>query len=219
MRIHLKLSKNTKLVPYSHQHKLVGAIHKWLGKNDLHGKISLYSFSRLQGGSSNKKGLDFKNGANWFVSFYNDDFLKDIVFGLMKDKPEIFNGMQVETVTIQETPDFTNTTYFKIASPILIKRNDGGFIKHFLYTDKEAPELLTETLRSKMQQVGLTDDSLKIEFDTNYSKASAKLIDYKGIKNKTSWCPVIIHGKPETKAFAWNVGVGSSTGVGFGALI
>ena len=63
---------------------------------------------------------------------------------------------------------------------------------------------MAETLQNKMEKVGLTDDALKIEFDLSYSKASTKLVHYNGIDNKTSWCPVIIEGKPETKAFAWN---------------
>jgi CRISPR/Cas system endoribonuclease Cas6 (RAMP superfamily) len=29
---------------------------------------------------------------------------------------------------------------------------------------------------------------------------------------------VIIEGKPETKLFAWDVGIGNSTGIGFGAI-
>jgi CRISPR-associated endoribonuclease Cas6 len=62
------------------------------------------------------------------------------------------------------------------------------------------------------------DDNLEIRFEKNYSKAKTKLIAYNGIKNKTNWCPVIIKGKPETKFFAWNVGLGNSTGIGFGAI-
>jgi CRISPR-associated endoribonuclease Cas6 len=44
------------------------------------------------------------------------------------------------------------------------------------------------------------------------------MIIYKGIANKANWCPVIIKGRPETKLFAWNVGLGNSTGIGFGAI-
>ena len=42
--------------------------------------------------------------------------------------------------------------------------------------------------------------------------------NYNGVENKASWCPVIVEGKPETKAFAWNVGLGNSTGIGLGAI-
>ena len=44
MRIHLKTTANTQPVPFNYQQKLVGTIHKWIGPNSIHDKISLYSF-------------------------------------------------------------------------------------------------------------------------------------------------------------------------------
>ena len=50
MRIHISTTKNTSLVPFDYQQKLVGTIHKWIGTNSIHDHISLYSFSWLKGG-------------------------------------------------------------------------------------------------------------------------------------------------------------------------
>ena len=71
-----------------------------------------------------------------------------------------------------------------------------------------------------MHEVALEDDeTLAIHFDTSYEKKKLEaLIHYHDIGNKASLCPVIIHGKPETKHFAWEVGIGNSTGIGFGAI-
>ena len=69
-----------------------------------------------------------------------------------------------------------------------------------------------------MKQANIQDETLEVNFDKNYEKAKTCLINYKGIKTRASICPVIIKGKPETKAFAWNVGMGNSTGIGFGAI-
>ena len=70
-----------------------------------------------------------------------------------------------------------------------------------------------------MEVAGLPiDESLKIYFDQNYINKKIKYIDYRGVRNKANMCPVFIKGKPETKAFAWNVGIGNSTGIGFGAI-
>jgi CRISPR-associated endoribonuclease Cas6 len=70
-----------------------------------------------------------------------------------------------------------------------------------------------------MKLAGLSEDSsLRIQFDTSAVGIRTKLIDYRGIKNRVSLCPVIVEGKPETQVFAWNVGLGSSTGIGFGAI-
>jgi CRISPR-associated endoribonuclease Cas6 len=70
-----------------------------------------------------------------------------------------------------------------------------------------------------MKIAGLPEDeSLKIRFDISSGNKRTKVIDYRGIKNRVNLCPVIMEGKSETKAFAWNVGLGNSTGIGFGAI-
>jgi len=38
-------------IDFAYQQKMVGVIHSWIGfNNDLHGALSLYSFSWLHGG-------------------------------------------------------------------------------------------------------------------------------------------------------------------------
>ena len=217
MRIHLKIKSNNQIVPFNHQHLLTGVIHKWLGRNKEHGQVSLYSFSRLAGGRKAREGLIFEQGCSFVFSSANRDIIQTIIAGIQQD-PELFNGLKVEEIIIQEDPDFTNKDTFYNAGPIFIKRREGERIEHIIYTDYRANECLKQTLLTKMKQAGLSDDSLAIEFKTDYSKAGTKLITYRDIKNRANWCPVIIKAKPETKAFAWNVGLGNSTGIGFGAI-
>ncbi len=79
-------------------------------------------------------------------------------------------------------------------------------------------DLLTETLKRKLKIAGLPDDKINVSFQSDYSGAKTKIIYYNNIGNKVNICPVIIEGTPEQIAFAWNVGVGNSTSIGFGAL-
>jgi hypothetical protein len=44
MRLHIQLSKNTTIVPFNYQEQQVSKLHYWLGKNEIHDKLSLYSF-------------------------------------------------------------------------------------------------------------------------------------------------------------------------------
>ena len=82
MRLYLKLSKNKQTVPFDYQVNLVGALHKWLGQNDLHDELSLYSMSWLNGNSRVQgKGLSFPNGAEWFISSPDEVFIKKILRG------------------------------------------------------------------------------------------------------------------------------------------
>lgn len=218
MRIHLEITPNTKPVPFEYQKKLVGTIHKWIGNNSIHDKISLYSFSWLYGGRMKDNALQFNDGATMFISFYDEHIVKQLIKRILQE-PEMFCGLVVSGITIDNDPQLNDRELFNCASPIFIKRKlADGNIKQFNFSDAEANQYLKETLLSKMREVGMEDDTLDIRFDTSYNKKKMKLVHYHGIGNKASVCPVIIKAKPETKLFAWNVGVGNCTGIGFGAI-
>lgn len=217
MRIHIKIKTSKIIIPFNHQHLLTGTIHKWIGWNNDHGKISLYSFSRLEGAKANKTGLKFESGTSFFVSAVNPDLIKKVIAGIQTD-PTMFNGLQVSEIILQEDPDLSERDLFFVASPIFIKRRVDNNIDHILFQDPRSNACLKETLSTKMKEVGIVDATFDIAFDKNHTRAASKKIDYNGIANRTSWCNVIIKGKPETKAFIWNIGIGNSTGIGFGAI-
>jgi len=100
----------------------------------------------------------------------------------------------------------------------LVRQSDGEKNYHVSFDDENASDYLTETLKRKLSLAGLPIDNLKVSFDKNYHSPKTKIITYKGIGNRVNFCPVIVEGTPEQIAFAWNVGVGNSTGIGFGAL-
>lgn len=219
MRIHIKFSPTKQFIPYNYQENLVSYFHQCLGKNELHDETSLYSFSWLQGGSGKVKGLQFSQGANWFISTHDGTIIKKILQYVQKN-PEWYFGMYVTEVMLEETPQFfSKEQYFRLGSPIFIKRNIDNKIKFFFYNNVEANDLLTETLQFKLKKAGLSYENVSVRFDDTYPQAATKAVNYKGITNKASYCPIIVQGTSEQIAFAWNVGVGNSTGIGFGALI
>jgi CRISPR-associated endoribonuclease Cas6 len=218
MRIHLRTTKSKELVPFNYQVYLTGALHKWIGKNNLHDdRLSLYSFSWLNGGTALKQGLRFENGAHFFVSVHDQQLLKSIIQGV-REKPDIAFGLVVNEIIIQEDPQFDHQQKFSVASPIFIKRRIGDQEKHFDYNEEECPVLLTETLKNKLRKANMNDNGVSVQFDLNYPSPRTKVIYYNKIGNKVSICPVIIKGTPEQILFAWNVGLGNSTGIGFGAI-
>ncbi len=223
MRIVVTLTPNNRPVPFQYPQHLLGKIHKWIGENDYHDEISLYSFSWLQG--SQKKGdfLDFKKGAEWFISSHNMPFIQELVKGVFQNN-YVEYGMEAKKIEFRETPQFATKELFWLGSPVFLKRNEidtqteKQHQKHYLYTDTIANELLTDTLQTKLKKAGIHDPNLKVYFDEGYTKAKTKMIRIKNRNYKTSMCPVIIEGKSESLAFAWNVGIGSNTGMGFGSL-
>lgn len=217
MRIYLNISKNTSIIPFNYQQLLTGVLHKWIGKNSIHDEISLYSFSWLKNGKASKEGIEFPSGSSFFISSYDNELLNKIIQGI-QNSPELFKGMVVEGVKILENPVFSKEERFMVGSPVFIKRREDNNIIFFYYNDKDSGKFLTETLSEKLLAAGLDANNVSVEFDKTYKDPKIRHTSYCGISSKGSVCPVIIKGTPEQIAFAWNVGIGNSTGIGFGSL-
>lgn len=223
MRVILNLSKNKRPVPFNYQQQLVGVFHRWLGINDYHDDLSLYSLSWLQHiGHVRKKttpeGLHFPYGATFFISSPLQDLQTRAVQGIFQDE-EVAWGMKVDTVTLVKTKDYGSKHTFVAQSPILVKRSRGiGEHQHYYYpSDPESTQFLTETLQTKLQRMNLPTD-VQVAFDKTYAQPIIKKIRYRDIDIKATLCPVVVEGDPRAVAAAWEVGVGNSTGIGFGAL-
>ncbi len=219
MRLKLKLSKNKTTIPFDYQQKLVGTIHKWMGRNDEHGKQSVFSFSQLQSGVLVENGFNFPEGSVLYFSSTDNKFLTSIYKGIKED-PTLFCGLKVYEIDMQSEPAFRNRERFPLLSPLFFKQKVDGKNKpkHFTFEDEETENLLTEAVKRRLDFNGIPDDTLKITFDKIYQGKKTKVIKYRGIGNKTSVCPIIVEGKFETMEFLWNNGVGHSTGIGFGCL-
>jgi CRISPR-associated endoribonuclease Cas6 len=167
-----------------------------------------------------KDGLYFPNGARWFISFWEDKYTEKLKNGILSD-PEVIYGMRVESIKEQSIPEFGDKYRFKVASPVLIRKNrDDGTREHLEFRDKEADKVMSHRMQSKLKEAGFKDEhlDLKIEFDRDFSNPKTKLIEIKGTRLKANLCPVILSGTDEAVKFAWDVGVGELTGSGFGAL-
>jgi CRISPR-associated endoribonuclease Cas6 len=222
MRLHLTLTPNTKPVPFNYQHYLTGALHKWLGENELHDKISLYSFSWLRGNFKqlNERHITYSNKIEWFIKSHDEEVIRKILKGIADD-PSVTFGMKVYKHQTDPTPNFGSVFRFEVDSPVLTRKNvDETSRKHLTFKDEEADGCLTRTLRSKLEKAAFSGNDLEVivGFDRSYQNAHTKLIEIKDIKLRTSICPVIVAGTPKAVQFAWNVGIGEMTGSGFGCL-
>lgn len=218
MRAYLTLTKSSEQIPFNYQPFLTGALHKWMGEGNMeHGKVSLYSFSWLQNVDADKTGIRLRKGSYFFISAYDEKLIKTIVKGIMVD-PSVCFGVSVAAIDIKEDPVFLSEQQFLVASPVFVRRFEENRSVHVTYEDEKSADYLTETMQRKLTLAGLPVEGIKVSFDTSYHNPSTKVIKYKEIGNRVNFCPIIIKGTPEQIAFAWNVGVGNSTGIGFGAL-
>lgn len=220
MRLHLRLSPNTEPVPFDHLNRLTGALHTWVGKNDVHDGLSLYSFGWLRNGRVRQGRLDFPKGTTWTVSFVDTALGKRLLGGVL-DAPDVTCGMRVTEVQLAESPEFGASHRFLVDGAVLTRRNrDDGGRDHLTFEDAAADTTLTRTLQRKLAAAGLDTESeqVRVRFDRAWSGAKSKVVTLKGVTYKTSVCPVVVEGTPEVVRFAWLVGAGELTGSGLGAL-
>jgi CRISPR-associated endoribonuclease Cas6 len=219
-RFILCLSSDTEPVGFDYLNKLRGALHKWLGRNDRHDGLSLYSFGLLRGGRREGRHLTFPKGATWPVSFYEPDMARRLLRGILQ-QPEVAYGMRVLEVREQAAPDFDAERRFLVDGPVVIRRtrNNGGR-DYLLWDNPHADAILTRVMRHKLEAAGYAGAHLQttVRFDRTYPRGRTRLFEIKGIRHRGSECPVIVTGTPEAVRFAWLVGAGELTGCGFGAL-
>lgn len=224
MRVILNLSESKELVPFTYKEQATYFLHNSVPVGNLHGGVSLYSFSNLRGDaklSPNKEGLSFPYGAQIFYNFH-DPKVAQLFIDSVARSPYFGFGMKVTGIRVQQDPEFEyheDGIVFQTTSPVLVKRLGVAYNKHCLtFEDAESNAILTRILNDKAKAAGIGHVA-KVQFDSSYSRPKTKLIKYKGSINIANSCPVIITGHPEILKFAWNVGVGNSTGIGFGALL
>lgn len=188
--------------------------------NEIHDELSLYSIGWLNGSTATENGLDFPDGAAWNISFWDQRYEKRLIEGIRKD-PEVAWGMSVRQINEVDLPEVTAKEQFFLDSPVLVrKRLNGGTREHLLWDSEEADQIMTDLLRKKIKESGLSDEhqNVSVRFDRDYENPKSKLVTIKNVSHKASFCPVIVEGTEQAIQFAWCVGIGDLTGSGFGSL-
>ena len=234
MRLHFSLSPNDAPVTFNYHRLLAGCLHKWMGDNHLHDALSLYSVGSLQGGRAENNALNFPRGASWHISAPDTEegheFLTKIAAVALGTK--VCFGMEVFDMHSEATPEFGSRRVFRAQSPVFVGSVQGDDHQtHIIYSDPRADAMLTQTLHHKLEKAGLgaLREGASVAFDRSYAHPKTKLIWVKqgstkdgvsrDFQKRASVCPVIVTGNPEAVKFAWCVGAGGLTGMGFGSLI
>lgn len=222
MKFRIYLSPNKEAIPFNYSHQLCGVFHRWLGPNDLHNMLSLYSLGWLSGAKAVNGGLWFENGSHWDIGIHDDLIAERLVRGLLL-RDFNFYGMHIRKVGRLEPPEFEGGKHrFLASSPVILRKVEQDFSKTFiLFNQKQESKMALKKiwahkLREAKKEALIPEVSIR--FDDQFRNPKTKLVDIKGIKNKGSVCPIIAQGPPEALEFLWEVGAGELTGVGFGSL-
>lgn len=223
MIIKINFTKPNTIIPVSNQKELNSYIHKCVGVNNkFHDAYSNYCISSLQGGRLNKitNNLEFEDAPYILFTMHdgNSEFANAFMNGVMKDKFTLFD-MHYKNI---EYKDFEVNEYYDIVytvSPILLKKynkEQGKDIKISVIDDGFI-ETLKEHCIKKLKNNGIEDSTFDIEFH-NMEKSKVKKIMVGDTFNICSMCSLVVRGEKKTRKILYNLGIGNSTGSGFGMI-
>lgn len=191
-----KLKFNIDGFVYDHDYyvKLLGFVHKIIGENNIHDGISLYSYSNVHNDSFTFAALD----ENLYLRIL-DNFYKNM---------KMWDGCTLKSIDVLQI--FNEKQIFKCASPFFIKDKNNN---HLIF--KQANLRAEAILLKKANFAGINLNKFEIDF---IFFRKTKLIKIHDVNNKCFISSVKIKGDQKTIDFATKVGIGNSTGCGFGFI-
>ena len=220
MRLIANFTKNTAPIPIDKSCELTNSyIHKCLGiNNHYHDTFSSYSISSIQGGILKNGMLNFEEGMYIVISVPEKEqkFLSAIMTGILIN-PDFGFGMKFISFTPTEVDVHKYHDYVQTISPIILK--DGRIRKTFK-DDGFWEELTARTIKKlKHYDPDINVNGFKLSIaDINNPNNKIKKIMVKGYVNKCSQVCMKIEGHKKTRMLLYDLGIGSSTGSGFGAI-
>ena len=217
MIIKVFFSKPNVKIPVNNQKQLNSFIHRCIGENnEFHDKFSDYAISSLQGGklNSDKKTLSFNDNPYIVISSENIDFLQTIMMGIQFKNEKLYD-MSVNN--IMPCGEYSVNQFFDkviTISPILLKDKEN---KKITIKDDKWINLLIENCKNKLKHLNIIDNTFNIEI-RNHDKAKEKSIYVGEVFNPSSLVSLKIYGKKKTRIALYNLGLGNSTGSGFGSI-
>lgn len=225
MRFIVNFTKNTETVPVYNQKFLNYYVHKCLGiNNEYHDNHSDYNISMLIGGiySKKTKSLDFPDGARIVVSSYDLNFLEKLMSGF-DSNPDFFWGMKYNYADYISESVYNDVNHFYTISPILIKNSINKKTNFVTIENENFDSVITEKTMNKLIKI---NEKKNLNLDlSNFNIVSAKnnkgrlkFVKVKNFVNVASHTILSITANKEVTSLIYNLGLGDSTGSGFGCI-
>lgn len=231
MKLRIEFTKNTEPIPFSYMSSVNGYLHAIMGdNNEYHDKLSHYSTSFLHGSkmANDKKHLNFPNGAIWYISSPDVNFLMNNIVMNIDKHPDFIYGMKLKGINRINTIEFDETKehIIKTKSPILLKWYNNETKKNIYYTYEDDDSITSEMMKriiikkAKLMDKDLDPNDFNIKFNKEYMGKKIAWKSLKNIHHKTSICPIKVKANnKDTLNLIYDLGVGHSTGSGFGFLL
>jgi len=221
MRIKVQLSPTNKELPINNQYMVNSFIHRALGKdNKYHDTKSDYSISSLQGGKwvNGTDRITIKNGGYITITTLNKGFIDNILMGLYTTK--FYEDIKVCGVEFIDEFFYNGWNHFATLSPFIIKEYvDKKQYKFVTMDDDNFQGKVKDYLIRKLSKIdpklNLTDFEVKIKDNPSHK---VKKVMVKNVPNLANQCQVSIHCNRKVGELIYNLGIGQSTGSGFGTV-
>jgi len=217
MRIKIKLSGTLNKLPINNQHIVNGFFHKLIGENNkYHDSFSDYNVSSLRGGKFiGNNEISFKDGGYIMVSTHDMEIMQLLVIGMLKYK-KFHKDINIDGFDyLPNEKYYDGWNYFKTLSPILLKKNN----TFSTINDKDFVENLKNQTIRKLKAI---NSKINLNaFDIIIKKHPAhkvKSVLIKNVINHATQCQLDIKCTKEVAQLLYDVGIGNSTGSGFGMI-
>ena len=224
MRYKIEFSGNA-ILSNNNQSLLNSYIHNCLGRNNIyHDAQSNYSISMLYGGTLDKinKKVIVNDKIFFLVSSFDDVFL-DLLIGKISENPVLTEGLNLYSIELVNEYIYDGYNHFRTFSPFLIKNKDGiGItIDSFDGSCERFSKHIEPLIKNKLMKIN-ENLNLKINFDNfnikvEWSRSANRILKTGCIKVNN--CGFTLTSNKEVANLLYNIGIGQSTGAGFGTII
>tara|TARA_R100000908_G_scaffold46819_1_gene23000 strand:+ start:4313 stop:4999 length:687 start_codon:yes stop_codon:yes gene_type:complete len=217
MRLKIKLKKTNKELPINNQHIVAGYVHNLLGRdNEYHNSVSNYCISTVIG-KLNKKtsSLMFSDNPCFYVTSEDAKFLNKIITQAFSNKHKFYDGFEFEDFEFVHELFNNKFNRFNTLTPVLLKDDND---KEVTIKDKGYDKILVNNTIKKLSNYNPKLDLSK--FDMEIKHINKKYIPLKNGKAPCNASVIMVDVKAnqEVAETLYNIGLGKSTGYGFGTL-
>ena len=222
LKVYLKVKEGGDIMPKSPS-ILNTYIHRCLGKdNKYHDAKNDYCISTISNIKYNddNKTVIVTNKSYFIISSLNKKFIKKIRNAITDRKFGIYRDIRVGEIEIINEEIVDGWNNFQTLSPFLIKiYQDKKNYTFLTLNDPDFENVVKDYLIKKLVKINpdldLTDFKLNIK---NSDKNRVCKVMLRNVKNLANRCRISIFCKKEVAELLYNIGIGQSTGAGFGTI-
>lgn len=218
MRVKINFEANGVILPSHNQHMVNGFVHKCLGKNnEFHDAPNDYCVSMLAGGRLFGQGKLIFDKEMFLVISGDENFVSKFVSGALSIGS--FNGNRIIDINPIVEKFYDGQNHFATLSPILLKRYDGkSAYKFYRVEDEDYESALCSHTKRRLQKVIPDIDVSKVKVTVKCHGAKTKRVIVKNVANVANAHYVTVECTKEIAATLHRIGLGQSTGSGFGTI-